>query len=53
MLILIAVLIIGALLLARSPRLECASDVHVYVEEKKPVVRAYVDGKPVKSHLME
>ena len=37
MLILIAVLIIGALLLARSPRLECASDVHAYVEEKKPL----------------
>ena len=55
MLLLIAALVVGMLLFCRNLRLEGASDVRAYVEEKPaaPVVRAYVDGKPVKSYLKE
>ncbi len=53
MLLLIVAVIFGVFLVSRSPRLEGASDVRAYVEGKKPVVRAYVDGKPVKTYLKE
>ena len=53
MLLLIVALIFGVYLFSRNLRLESASDVQAYVEETKPVVRAYVDGKPVKSYLKE
>ena len=53
MLILIVALIIGVFLCSRSPRLEGASDARTYMEAAKPDVRAYVDGKPVKSYLKE
>jgi hypothetical protein len=46
MLILIAVVAFCAFLYARAPRLESASEVRA----EKPV-RAYVDGKPVKSYV--
>jgi hypothetical protein len=51
MLLLIVALIFGVFLFSRSPRLERNSA--TYVEATKPVVRAYVDGKPVKSYLKE
>ena len=51
MLLLIVALIFGVLLLSRSPRLERSSGGHV--EPAKHTVRAYVDGKPVKSYLKE
>ena len=51
MLLLIVALIFGVLLLSRSPRLERSSG--GYVEPAKRTVRAYVDGKPVKSYLKE
>ncbi len=50
MLLLIVALIFGVFLFSRSPRLENSA---AYVEATKPVVRAYVDGKPVKSYLKE
>ena len=53
MLFLIAAVIFGVFLLSRSPRLEGVSDVRAHVEEKNSTVRAYVDGKPVKSYLKE
>ena len=53
MLILIVALIFGVFLFSRNLRLEGASDVRAYVEEKKPAVRGYVDGKPMKSYLKE
>ncbi len=55
MLLLIVALVLGVLLFSRNMRLESASSARVYVEEKPtlPVVRAYVDGKPVKSYLKE
>ena len=53
MLFLIVSLIFGVLLFSRNLRLESASDVQTNVEEKKHAVRAYVDGKPVKSYLKE
>lgn len=53
MILLIIALVFGVLLFSRNLRLESASDVRAYVEEKKPAVRAYVDGKPVKSYLKE
>ena len=51
MLLLIVAVIFGVFLFSRSPRLERSSG--DYVEAAKPVVRAYVDGKPVKSYLKE
>ncbi len=49
MLILLAVLAVGVFLLNRAPRLESsAAEVNA-----NPAVRAYVDGKPVKSYLLE
>jgi hypothetical protein len=52
MLILIAALVIGVFLFGRSPRLERSRA--ACVEAAQPaVVRAYVDGKPVKSYLKE
>ncbi len=48
MLILIASLVFGTLLLARTPRLASASEAD---SQKK--VRAYVDGKPVDSYVKE
>ena len=51
MLFLIVALICGVWMLGRSPRLERSPAARV--EATKPAVRAYVDGKPVKSHLME
>ena len=53
MLLLIVALIFGVFLFSRSPRLENASNARAYVEATKPVVRTYVDGKPVKSYLKE
>jgi hypothetical protein len=44
-------LAIGALLLSGRPWLEGEPDIRTYTEEKKPVVQAYVDGKPVKSYV--
>ena len=41
----------GALLLSGRPWLEGEPDIRTYTEEKKPVVQAYVDGKPVKSYV--
>ena len=52
MLILLAVLAIGVFLFSRIPRLERASEMNTDMMSH-PNVRAYVDGKPVKSHLME
>ena len=49
MLILLAVLAIGVFLFSRVPRLE-ATTTEVIAQ---PAVRAYVDGKPVKSYLKE
>jgi hypothetical protein len=51
MLILIAAVILGVFLVSRNPRLERSPG--AYVEATKPAVRAYVDGKPVKSYLKE
>lgn len=51
MLLLFAALILGVFLFGRSPRLERSPDASA--ETSKPVVRAYVDGKPVKSYLKE
>ena len=55
MLLLIVALVLGLLLFSRNMRLESASNARAYVEEKTtvPVVRAYVDGRPVKSYLKE
>jgi len=53
MLFLIAVVIFGFFLFGRSPRLERSTEAKAYVEATEPVVRAYVDGKPVKSYLKE
>ena len=53
MLILIAVLALGALLFSRIPRLEGSPDARTRMETAKPAVRAYVDGKPVKSYVKE
>ena len=52
MLILIVCLIFGVLLFARSPRLEGtpASDTTARTTTT-PVVRAYVDGKPVRAYI--
>ena len=47
----IAGLAIGALLLSGRLWLEGEPDIRTYTEEKKPVVQAYVDGKPVKSYV--
>lgn len=49
----IAGLAIGALLLSGSPWQEGMPDLRSFMEEKKPVVLAYVDGKPVKSYVEE
>ena len=51
MLLLIVALIFVALMFSKGLRLERSTG--VYVEAAKPVVRAYVDGKPVKSYLKE
>ena len=51
MLLLIIFLVLGALLLSGSPRLERGTG--AYMEASKPAVRAWVDGKPVKSYLKE
>ena len=48
MLLLIAMLALGALLLTGTPRLADASEVR---SEKE--VRAYIDGKPVDSYVKE
>lgn len=55
MLLLIVALVFGVLLSGRILRLEDASDVRARKEAGpvKPVVRAYVDGKPVDSHLKD
>jgi len=53
MLILIAVVAFCAFLYARAPRIERSSDVNAFIEVTKPDVRAYVDGKLVKSYLKE
>ncbi len=57
MLLLIVALVFGVLMFGRGRRLEGAdsrtSNVRACVEERKPTVRAYVDGKPVKSYLKE
>jgi len=52
MLILLAVLAIGVFLFSRAPRLERASEMNTEITAR-PAVRAYVDGKPVKSYLKE
>ena len=52
MLILRAALAIGALMFTRARLLERASRSNTEATSR-PVVRAYVDGKPVKSHLKE
>jgi len=44
MLILIAALVLGVILFRNRPRLEAPADT---------AVRAYVDGKPVKSYVKE
>ena len=51
MLLLMAAVFFGIFLFSRSLRLEGAEE--GYVEERKPDVRAYLDGKPVKSYLKE
>ncbi len=51
MLLLIVAVVFGVFLFTRSPRLERSSG--GYVEPAKHTVRAYVDGKPVKSYLKE
>ena len=53
MLLLIVALVFGVLAFGRRVRLEGASEVRACVEERKPDVRAYVDGKLVKSYLKE
>ncbi len=53
MLLLAAAVIFGFFLFNRSLRLEGASDPGIFPEKKEPVIRAYVDGKPVKSSLKE
>ena len=58
MLLLIVAVIFCVLMFSRSLRLEGATDgriseVQARIEQRKPDVRAYVDGKPVKSYLME
>ncbi len=53
MLILLAVITLGVFLFSRMPRLEKSPDVRSYMEAPKPVVRAYVDVKPVKSYLKD
>ena len=47
MLILIAALVLGVILFRNSPRLEAPA------ETADMAVRAYVDGKPVKSYVKE
>ena len=51
MLMLIAALILGVLLFRNSPRLEAPAE--TAAETAEPAVRAYVDGKPVKSYVKE
>ena len=51
MLLLMIAVIFGVILFSRSPRLDRSSG--VCAEAAKPAVRAYVDGKPVKSYLKE
>ena len=51
--LLLIVAVIFLFLFSRSPRLERSANTQAYVEATKPVVRAYVDGKPVKSYLKE
>ena len=56
MLLLIVAVVFGFLLFRRNLRLEGAPEVRAYYVEDKPVtpvVRAYVDGKPVRSYLKE
>ena len=48
MLLLIAALVLGVFLYSRNPRLEQAPE-----SGREKAVRAYVDGKPVKSYLKE
>lgn len=48
MLFLIAALAVGLFFYSRAPRLEGATH-----EATQKAVRAYVDGKPVKSYLRE
>ncbi|MBR2852966.1 MAG: hypothetical protein IKE81_01460 [Clostridia bacterium] len=48
MLILIAFLALGAFLFSRVPRLEAVSEVSA-----EKTVRAYVDGKPVRSYVLD
>ena len=48
MLILIAALVFSAFLLRNSLRLEAPAE-----KPSDPAVRAYVDGKPVKSYVKE
>ena len=49
--LLIAAVIFAVFLFSRSPRLERGPD--ACAEAAKPAVRAFVDGKPVKSYLKE
>ena len=52
MLLLIVAIIFGVMLYRKNLRLEgTASDTTVSLQP--PTVRAYVDGKPVKSYLIE
>ena len=53
MLTLLAVLALGIFLFSRMPRLERSPDIRACMEETKPVVRAYVDGVPVKTYLKD
>ena len=53
MLLLIVALVFGVLAFGRRVRLEGATEVRACAEERKPDVRAYVDGKLVKSYLKE
>ena len=48
MLLLIAAVIFGVYLFRRNPRLEGAAETNT-----DTVVRAYVDGKPVRSYVKE
>lgn len=50
MLILIMALVLGVILFRGSPRLEAPTEM---VKTAETAVRAYVDGKPVKSYVKE
>jgi len=52
MMILFVILALSVFLFSRAPRLEREAETNTEITTR-PVVRAYVDGEPVKSYLKE